>query len=390
METKIINNRPVKIWANSVDAKAMQQIENLTTLPFLFHHLAIMPDVHAGMGMPIGGVLACKDVVIPNAVGVDIGCGMCAVKSNYKVTDISQDVLRKKIMNGIRQRIPLGMAHHTQPQPETCLPNGHEVERMEVVKRRQSAIVYEVGTLGGGNHFIELQKDEEGNLWVMLHSGSRNLGKLVCEHYNKLAQQLNARWHTVVDEKLRLPFLPVGSAEFKNYWAEMQYCIDFALCNRSLMMQRIQEVITDALPGIAFEPMINIAHNYAAWENHYGQNVIVHRKGATLAREGMVGIIPGSQGTASYIVEGLGNAASFNSCSHGAGRVLSRTAAIASLNMQAEVAQLEAKGIVHAIRSQDDMQEATGAYKDIEEVIANQTDLIKVKTKLLPIAVIKG
>ena len=390
METKIINNRPVKIWANSVDAKAMQQIENLTTLPFLFHHLAIMPDVHAGMGMPIGGVLACKDVVIPNAVGVDIGCGMCAVKSNYKVTDISQDVLRKKIMNGIRQRIPLGMAHHTQPQPETCLPNGHEVERMEVVKRRQPAIVYEVGTLGGGNHFIELQKDEEGNLWVMLHSGSRNLGKLVCEHYNKLAQQLNARWHTVVDEKLRLPFLPVGSVEFKNYWAEMQYCIDFALCNRSLMMQRIQEVITDALPGIAFEPMINIAHNYAAWENHYGQNVIVHRKGATLAREGMVGIIPGSQGTASYIVEGLGNAASFNSCSHGAGRVLSRTAAIASLDLQAEVAQLEAKGIVHAIRSQDDMQEATGAYKDIEEVIANQTDLIKVKTKLLPIAVIKG
>ena len=390
METKIINNRPVKIWANSVDAKAMQQIENLTTLPFLFHHLAIMPDVHAGMGMPIGGVLACKDVVIPNAVGVDIGCGMCAVKSNYKVTDISQDVLRKKIMNGIRQRIPLGMAHHTQPQPETCLPNGHEVERMEVVKRRQAAIVYEVGTLGGGNHFIELQKDEEGNLWVMLHSGSRNLGKLVCEHYNKLAQQLNARWHTVVDEKLRLPFLPVGSVEFKNYWAEMQYCIDFALCNRSLMMQRIQEVITDALPGIAFEPMINIAHNYAAWESHYGQNVIVHRKGATLAREGMVGIIPGSQGTASYIVEGLGNAASFNSCSHGAGRVLSRTAAIASLDLQAEVAQLEAKGIVHAIRSQDDMQEATGAYKDIEEVIANQTDLIKVKTKLLPIAVIKG
>ena len=390
METKIINNRPVKIWANSVDAKAMQQIENLTTLPFLFHHLAIMPDVHAGMGMPIGGVLACKDVVIPNAVGVDIGCGMCAVKSNYKVTDISQDVLRKKIMNGIRQRIPLGMAHHTQPQPETCLPNGHEVERMEVVKRRQAAIVYEVGTLGGGNHFIELQKDEEGNLWVMLHSGSRNLGKLVCEHYNKLAQQLNARWHTVVDEKLRLPFLPVGSVEFKNYWAEMQYCIDFALCNRSLMMQRIQEVITDALPGIAFEPMINIAHNYAAWENHYGQNVIVHRKGATLAREGMVGIIPGSQGTASYIVEGLDNAASFNSCSHGAGRVLSRTAAIASLDLQAEVAQLESKGIVHAIRSHDDMQEATGAYKDIEEVIANQTDLIKVKTKLLPIAVIKG
>lgn len=378
------------IWANSVDAKAMQQIENLTTLPFLFHHLAMMPDVHAGMGMPIGGVLACKDVVIPNAVGVDIGCGMCAVKSNYKVTDISPDVLRKKIMSGIRQRIPLGMMHHTEPQPECYLPDGHEIARMEVVKRRQAAIVYEVGTLGGGNHFIELQKDEEGWLWVMLHSGSRNLGKLVCEHYDKLAQQLNARWHTKVDPKLRLAFLPVGTEEFKKYWAEMQYCVDFALCNRRLMMQRVQEVLAEALPGIAFEPMINIAHNYAAWENHHGQNVIVHRKGATLARQGVVGIIPGSQGTASYIVEGLGNASSFNSCSHGAGRVLSRTAAIASLDLQAEVSQLEAKGIVHAIRSQNDMQEATGAYKDIEEVIANQTDLIKVKTRLLPIAVIKG
>ena len=141
METKIINNRPVMIWASSVDAKSMQQIENLTTLPFLFHHLAIMPDVHAGMGMPIGGVLACKDAVIPNAVGVDIGCGMCAVKSNYKVTDISQDVLRKKIMSGIRQRIPVGMMHHTEPQPECYLPEGHEIDRMEVVKRRQAAIV---------------------------------------------------------------------------------------------------------------------------------------------------------------------------------------------------------------------------------------------------------
>ena len=174
------------------------------------------------------------------------------------------------------------------------------------------------------------------------------------------------------------------------YWNEMKYCIDFALCNRKLMMERIEEVLADALEGIEFEPMINIAHNYAAWENHFGQNVIVHRKGATLAREGVVGIIPGSQGTASYIVEGLGNPDSFCSCSHGAGRVLSRTAAIKTLDMAEEVARLEAKGIVHAIRSQSDMQEASGAYKDIEEVIANEADLVKVKTRLLPVAVIKG
>jgi len=244
--------------------------------------------------------------------------------------------------------------------------------------------------LGGGNHFIELQKDEDGILWIMIHSGSRNLGKQVGDYYNKIAATLNAQWHSVVSPDIRLPFLARGCKEFDMYWKEMQYCIDFALCNRRLMMERIEEVLADALPGIEFEPMINIAHNYAAWENHYGKNVIVHRKGATLAREGITGIIPGSQGTASYIVEGLGNPDSFCSCSHGAGRVLSRSAAIRTLDMAAEVAQLEAKGIVHAIRNQEDMQEATGAYKDIETVIANEADLVKVKTRLLPVAVIKG
>lgn len=172
--------------------------------------------------------------------------------------------------------------------------------------------------------------------------------------------------------------------------AILQYCVDFALCNRRLMMHRIQEVLAEALPGITFEPMINIAHNYAAFEHHFGKDVIVHRKGATLAREGIIGIIPGSQGTASYIVEGLGNPESFCSCSHGAGRKLSRKEAIRNLDMESEVTRLNAKGILHAIHCQDDMQEATGAYKDIEEVIANELDLIKVKTRLLPIAVVKG
>ena len=170
----------------------------------------------------------------------------------------------------------------------------------------------------------------------------------------------------------------------------MLYCVVFALCNRRLMMQRIQEVIADALPGTEFEPMINIAHNYAAWEEHYGENVVVHRKGATLADKGVIGIIPGSQGTASYIVEGLGNPESFRSCSHGAGRVLSRTAAIKTLNLKEEIAALNAKGIVHAIRTQSDMEEASGAYKDIDMVMAQQSDLVEIKTRLLPIAVIKG
>ena len=390
MEVKIINNRPVKIWTNDVEETAMRQIENLTTLPFLHHHLAIMPDVHAGMGMPIGGVLAYDGAVIPNAVGVDIGCGMCAVKTNWKMEDLPPHVIRKEIMKGIRARIPLGMEHHKEAQDAKYLPQGHDIDKMEIVKRRQHSILHEVGTLGGGNHFIELQKDEEGNLWIMIHSGSRNLGKQVGDYYNKIAVSLNEKWHSVVSPEIRLPFLPHGTREFGAYWNEMKYCIDFALCNRRLMMERIQEVIADSLKGIEFEPMINIAHNYAAFEHHFGKDVIVHRKGATLAREGVIGIIPGSQGTASYIVEGLGNPDSFCSCSHGAGRVLSRKAAIKTLDMNAEVRNLEAKGIIHTIRCQDDMQEASGAYKDIDTVIANESDLVKLKTKLLPIAVIKG
>ncbi len=390
MNVRIINGRPVKIWTDNLEESALRQIENLTKLPFLYHHLAIMPDVHAGMGMPIGGVLACVDAVIPNAVGVDIGCGMCAVKTNWKVSDIPLEVLRKQIMKGIRERIPLGMEHHEELQDEKYLPEGYDIDSMVIVKQRQQSIRHEVGTLGGGNHFIELQKDEEDTLWIMIHSGSRNLGQRVGAYYNDLAVKLNEQWHSVVTPDLRLAFLPQGTREFGLYWNEMKYCIDFALCNRKLMMERIEEVIADALPGIEFEPMINIAHNYAAHENHFGKNVFVHRKGATLAREGVIGIIPGSQGTASYIVEGLGNPESFMSCSHGAGRVLSRKAAIRTLDMKKEIAELEAKGIIHAIRSQDDMQEASGAYKDIEEVIANELDLVKVRTRLLPVAVIKG
>lgn len=390
MKVEMIHNYPVKIWTDQVEASAMRQIENLTSLPFLFHHLAIMPDVHTGKGMPIGGVLACKDAVIPNAVGVDIGCGMCAVKTSWKVNELPMTVLRKEIMSGIRQRIPLGMDHHSEKQEEKYLPTGHDIDKMIVVKRRKESILREIGTLGGGNHFIELQKDEDDNLWIMIHSGSRNLGARVGAYYNELAEKLNAQWHSTVSPDLHLAFLPKGTREFGLYWTEMKYCVDFALCNRRLIMHRIEEVLADTLKGIEFEPLINIAHNYAAMEHHFGQEVIVHRKGATLAHEGVTGIIPGSQGTASYIVEGLGNPESFCSCSHGAGRLLSRSAAIRTLNMAEEIARLESMSIVHAIRRQDDMQEASGAYKNIDEVIANELDLIRVKTRLVPIAVIKG
>ena len=378
------------MWDNMCDATAWQQISNLCSLPFVFRHLALMPDLHGGKGMPIGTVLATKDVVIPNAVGVDIGCGMCAVKTNIKVETIEQEVLRKQIMRGIRKQIPLGMEHHKEAQEEKYMPANHDVDSMTIVKRQYVSATKQVGTLGGGNHFIELQSDDEGWLWIMIHSGSRNLGKQVCDYYSRVAMILNERYFSSVKPELNLPFLPLKTKEFNEYWSEMQYCIDFGLCNRKLIMQRIEEVISDAIPNVEFEPMINIAHNYAAWETHFDEACIVHRKGATSAKMGEIGIIPGSQGTSSYIVEGLGNPLSFMSCSHGAGRVMSRTEAVKSLNLAEEIQKLDEKGIVHAIRCQEDLEEASSAYKNIEEVIGQETDLVKIRTHLFPIAVIKG
>ena len=389
MYESALNETPIKIWAKYVDAHAMKEIFNLSTLPFVFHHLAFMPDVHGGKGMPIGGVLATKGVVIPNAVGVDIGCGMCAVKTSLKVAGIPSEVLRKQILHGIRKQIPLGFDHHKEAQDEACMPQGFDIDKMTVVKRQYVSATKQVGTLGGGNHFLELQKDTDGTLWIMIHSGSRNLGAQVGSYYNEKAKVLNKRWFSNVDPDIDMAFLPMQSDEAHAYWDEMNYCIEFALCNRKLMMERICQTIGEVYPDVQFEPMINIAHNYAVWENHFDENCIVHRKGATRARVGEIGIIPGSQGTKSYIVEGLGNVDSFQSCSHGAGRAMSRTEAVRSLSLEAEVAKLEVQGIVHAIRGQKDLEEAAGAYKDIDEVMANQTDLVKIVTELSPVAVIK-
>ena len=191
-------------------------------------------------------------------------------------------------------------------------------------------------------------------------------------------------------QDIKLAFLPLRAPEFKQYWAEMEYCVAFALANRKLMMERIEEIIAEALPNATFEPMINIAHNYAAWEEHFGENVIVHRKGAVHAGIGEIGIIPGSQGTHSYIVEGLGNPESFLSSSHGAGRAMSRSEAVRSLSLEEEIARLESQNIIHAIRGRQDLEEAAGAYKNIDEVMANQADLVRILTTLSPIAVIKG
>ena len=333
---------PIKLWLDEIDDNTLYQVKNLANLPFAFRHISLMPDAHSGYGMPIGGVMAADNVIVPNAVGVDIGCGMCAVKADIKVTPNIQNRL-KEILRDIREKVPVGFKHHKRAQDESLMPQDYDTGSMEVVRAEYSSALRQLGTLGGGNHFIEIQKDNENYIWIMIHSGSRNIGKQVADYYNKLAKKLNKQWNSPVPSKADLAYLPFTTEEAHKYYEEMNYCVDFALANRKLMLTRVQEVFSNFFPNINFGKIINIAHNYAAWENHFGKDVVVHRKGATSAHKGELGIIPGSQGTKSYIVEGLGNPESFASCSHGAGRKMGRNEAIRSLSLEDEIRKLDKK-----------------------------------------------
>ncbi|WP_243348901.1 RtcB family protein [Parabacteroides sp. FAFU027] len=388
---KVINTGklPIKLWLNDIEEEAMQQARNLANLPFAFRQICLMPDAHSGYGMPIGGVMATQNAIVPNAVGVDIGCGMGAIRTNLRTEEMTPEIL-KNIMTDIRGVIPFGFNHHKQAQDESLMPPGFKLHEIPVVKREYEAALKQIGTLGGGNHFLEIQQDNDDFVWIMVHSGSRNIGKQVADFYNKKAKKLNAMFHSTVDPKADLAFLPFDSEEAHHYYKEMRYCVAFAYANRHLMLDRIKEIFESQFSGIIFDPIINIAHNYAAWETHFGEKVLVHRKGATSARAGETGIIPGSQGTKSYIVEGLGNEESFQSCSHGAGRTMSRSKAIKTLDLQEEIRKLDEQGIIHAIRHKNDLEEAASAYKDISTVMNNQRDLVRIKVELSPMAVLKG
>ena len=374
---------PIKMWLEDIEDGALAQAKNLANLPFIFKHIALMPDAHQGYGMPIGGVMATRGVIVPNAVGVDIGCGMCAV--DLGELELPTETL-KKIMGEIRQKIPVGFKKHSKNQ--VTMPSGHQ--DLPIVHREFSNAQKSLGTLGGGNHFIEIQKDQDNHIWVMIHSGSRNLGKQVADHYNKIAIELNERYFSQVPKEYQLAFLPMDTQQGQDYLAEMQYCVDFALASRESMIAEVVNIIGGMLEtGWAYS-VINIAHNYAAMENHYGQNVMVHRKGATKAYEGQLGIIPGSQGSSSYIVKGKGNQESFKSCSHGAGRRMGRKQAQRELNLEDETRRLNDLGVIHSVRGVKDLDEAPGAYKSIETVMDNQTDLVSIEFELTPLAVIKG
>lgn len=376
-------------WCENPEAGAVVQAMHIAEHPCLVGNVCLMPDTHEGYGMPIGGVVALEKAVCPNMVGVDIGCGMLAVKTN--MTAIPTREKLEELVAKIKERVPVGFAHRLEPQVHVIF-NDPRWDATTICKQEFENARKQLGTLGGGNHFIEIQWGSDGHVWYMVHSGSRNLGKKVADYYNAVAIDLCETWRHTDCVAHELAFLPSGTSEYADYLEEMQLCVDFALANRYAISGNITEAFWEVFEddNIEFFGPINIAHNYATLEYHYGKYVMVHRKGATLAREGTVGIIPGSQGTSSYIVEGLGNEASLCSCSHGAGRRMSRTRAKNELSLEEEIERMNERGIVHGITDVDDLDEAPSAYKDIDEVMEQQRDLAKIRTKLTPLAVVKG
>jgi len=384
---------PIYNWATDLEDSALEQAKNLANLPFIHHHVALAPDCHLGYGMPIGGIIATQGVIIPNGIGVDIGCGMVALKTNIKHSDLDIKTL-KKILGEMRKEIPVGFNHHKNPVDildMPILPLEADENNNYIIKQEFEKARYSLGTAGGGNHFLEIQKDNNGYIWIMIHSGSRNLGLKVANHYNNIAKIYNKKWYSSVPDKHDLAFLPLDTQYALDYILEMNYCVEFAYASRRYMMNKVIDIFHGhAFPLIRDIDMINIAHNYAKLEHHYGKNVYVHRKGATSAYKDEIGIIPGSQGTKSYIVKGLGNCESFKSCSHGAGRTMGRKQAQRELNLEIEKKNLDDQGIIHSIRNISDLDEAPSAYKDIDIVMQNQADLVEIIVELTPLAVMKG
>ena len=382
MRTITTERIPIKLWLDDIEPAALTQARNAANLKVAVDWVAIMPDSHVGYGVPIGAVLATDDAIVPNAVGVDIGCGMMAVRTNVRADEVPREKLNE-IVGEARRRIPLGFSHHKEPQPWKGFAHAPDVP---VIRRELASAQKQLGTLGGGNHFIELQAGDDGRLWAMVHSGSRNFGLQVATEYHKRAIEHCREAGVELPDK-DLAFLPLRTAAGEEYVEAMNYCLQFAFANRAAMMAQIEDILAREL-GAAVDERINIHHNFAAIEEHGGRQVVVHRKGATKADAGLVGLIPGSMGTHSYVVEGLGNPESFRSCSHGAGRRMGRKEAIRKLSLEEEKRRME--GIIGAPRTQRELEEAPGAYKPIDDVMANQADLVRIRLRLRPLAVIKG
>jgi tRNA-splicing ligase RtcB len=396
---------PIFMWNKGVkfEAAAIEQLVNLSKMPFVYHHVAAMPDCHWGMGATVGSVFATKGAVIPAAVGVDIGCGMLAVKTNLKVEHIPTEI-RPRIRAAIEQAVPMGRTNNGRNGdrgawgqiPETIkarwdaeLAVGFEIVCGYSPEIRKSNNVQHLGTLGTGNHFIEIQHDTENNVWIMLHSGSRGVGnKIGTTFINKAKEQMKL-WRIQIPDP-DLAYLPQGTELYEQYVHSLHWAQDFAYQNREAMILAVVDAVNSVVPELnrySDSEIINTHHNYASIENHFGENVLVTRKGAIRAREGDVGIIPGSMGARSYIVEGLGSPNSFHSCSHGAGRAMSRNEAKRRFSVEDHAKATEG---VECDKTRDTLDETPAAYKDIDAVIEAEKDLVRPIVQLRQLICCKG
>ena len=390
---------PIKGWVRGVplEAQAHAQLRNLATLPFVGPWVAVMPDVHLGIGATVGSVVPTRGAIIPAAVGVDIGCGMAAVRTTLRANDLPDDL--GQLRSAIERSVPVGNGpggeHRHMPDAiEARVAQSGLAARLEAIRDRHPKIradklARQTGTLGGGNHFIEICLDEADAVWVMLHSGSRGTGNLIGSYFIELARrQLAQRVLGFAVPDRDLAFFLEGEPLFDEYIAAVGWAQDYARANREAMMQRVLHEMRRRLPKFELQKTaVNCHHNYVQREEHFGESLLVTRKGAVSARAGELGIIPGSMGTQSYIVRGLGNADSFHSCSHGAGRVMSRTAARQQITLQQHRA---ATAHVECRRDAAVIDESPAAYKSIDAVMAAQRDLVEVVHTLRQVVCIKG
>lgn len=385
---------PVAVWTGDLEASARAQLENVARLPIVHHHVAAMPDVHTGIGATVGSVIATRAAIIPAAVGVDIGCGMIAARLSLDASALDEKNLRR-IFDQISHDVPVGFEQHREgwapPATRKFAAGLREITEAHpgLLKRigRNSDWVRQLGTLGGGNHFIEVCLDESQRVWLMLHSGSRGIGNAIGRYFIELARREAER------QQLRLPdrdlaWFGEGTPAFADYVAAVHWAQDYAAANRAAMVDLVLGALRRHLPpfGITGE-VVNCHHNYVAHERHYGADVWVTRKGAVRAGTGELAIIPGSMGARSYIVRGRGNPESFESCAHGAGRRMSRTQAGKAFN-ERDLAR-ETEGIV-CRKDRGVIDEIPSAYKDIDAVMANQSDLVEAVHTLKQVLCVKG
>jgi tRNA-splicing ligase RtcB len=400
------DGKPIKAWTRGVQVEeaARKQLRNLAGLPFIHSHVAVMPDVHWGMGATIGSVIATKGAIIPAAVGVDIGCGMAAQRTSLTAADLPDNLLA--LRTEIERRIPHGRTDNGMANDRGAWSECHPgfeaypgmretIARLEAIRNKHPKLqkaaaraIRHAGTLGTGNHFVELCLDEEQRVWIMLHSGSRGIGNAIGTYFIERAKEDMKRFYINLPDA-DLAYIPQGSELFKDYCEAVEWAQDFAKINRDLMMSEAIKALKAAVPKpfTLDQAAVNCHHNYVSWENHFNENVMVTRKGAVRAREGDLGIIPGSMGARSFIVRGKGNKDSFCSCSHGAGRSMSRAEAKRRFTLDDHIKATEG---VECRKDDDVIDETPGAYKDIDAVMSAQSDLVEIVHTLKQVLCVKG